>query len=68
MKNEKTNKGLLVGFTKWQTTKAYPMFKSFFSKYNIELEFQKIDDYVLCVDNNKINLNLNSIWFLHSIG
>ena len=37
------------------------MFKSFFSKYNIELEFQKIDDYVLCVDNNKINLNLNSI-------
>ena len=33
-------KGLLVGFTKWQTTVAYPMFKKFFNEYNIDLVFE----------------------------
>ena len=56
-------KGLLVGFTKWQTTVAYPMFKKFFNEYNIDLDFQKIDEYVLSVERNKINLDLKQYDF-----
>ena len=59
----KNYKGLLVGFTKWQTTKAYPMFRDFFKEYNIILDFQKIDEYALCVANNKTNLDLNQYDF-----
>lgn len=32
MKDKFTNKGLLIGFRNWQTTKAYPIFKNFFKK------------------------------------
>ena len=61
----KNYKGLLVGFTKWQTTKAYPMFRDFFKEYNIKLDFQKIDEYALCVANNKTNLDLNQYDFYY---
>ena len=33
-------RGLLVGFTKWQTTVAYPMIKKFFNENNIDLVFE----------------------------
>ena len=57
------HRGLLVGFTTWQTTVAYPLFKKFFNEYNIELDFQKIDEYTLCVQNNAINLDFNQYDF-----
>lgn len=63
MKEKLTHKGLLIGFTKWQTTKAYPMFKEFFEKYNIQLDFQKIDEYVLCVDDGSVNLDVSQYDF-----
>ena len=59
----KNKKGLLVGFTKWQTTVAYPMFKRFFSEYGIDLDFQRLDEYVLSVERNKINLDLKQYDF-----
>ena len=59
----KNKKGLLVGFTKWQTTIAYPMFKRFFSEYGIDLDFQRLDEYVLSVERNKINLDLKQYDF-----
>ena len=59
----KNKKGLLVGFTKWQTTVAYPMFKRFFSEYGIDLDFQRLDEYVLSIERNKINLDLKQYDF-----
>ena len=55
--DKKTKRGLLVGFTKWQTYNAYPMFKEFFSEYNVELDFQKIDEYVISVKLVKFIVN-----------
>lgn len=63
MQKELTHKGLLIGFTKWQTTTAYPLFKKFFSEYGIELDLQKIDEYVLCVRDNGLNLDFNQYDF-----
>ena len=57
-------KGLLIGLTKWQMTVAYPIFKEFFKKHNVELDFQKIDEYVLCVDKGNSNLNFSQYDFL----
>lgn len=59
-----THKGLLIGFTQWQITKAYPMFKEFFKKHDIQLDFQKIDEYVMCVSNGNVNLDITQYDFL----
>ena len=64
MKANLNNRGLLIGFTKWQTTTAYPMFKKFFKNFGVELDFQKIDEYALCVNSTKTNFDINRYDFL----
>ena len=56
-------KGLLIGFTKWQSTKAYPIFEKFFKQHNVELDFLKIDEYAMCIGNGKVNLDLSQYDF-----
>ena len=63
MNRELNMKGLLIGFTKWQTETAYPIFKNFFSEYGIKLDFQKIDKYVLAVANKNLNLDFSQYDF-----
>lgn len=56
-------KGLLVGFTKWQTECAYKIYKDCFAKYNIKLDLLKIDEYVLCIQNGKPNIDVKNYDF-----
>lgn len=57
------NKGLLIGFTKWQTECAYNIFKQYFLNHNISLDLLKIDEYVLVIENGKPNFNVDEYDF-----
>lgn len=56
-------KGLLIGFTKWQTENAYKIYAEYFAKHNIKLDLLKIDEYVICVENGKPSLNVQEYDF-----
>ncbi len=60
-------RGLLIDYTKWQNEYAYKMYyniyKVFFAKHNIKLDFLKLDEYVLCIENGKPNINVNDYDF-----
>lgn len=56
-------KGILIGFTKWQTESAYKIYKDNLAKHNIKLDFLKIDEYVLCIENGIPNINVNDYDF-----
>jgi len=63
MNKSKTNKGLLICFTNWQVNNAYKIYADYFAKYGIKLESLKIDEYVLCIDNGKPNINVDEYDF-----
>lgn len=56
-------KGLLIGFTKWQTECAYKIYVEFFAKHNIKLDLLKIDEYVLAIENGKSNISVKDYDF-----
>ncbi len=56
-------KGILIGFTKWQTESAYKIYANYFEKQNIQLDLLKIDEYVLCIENDKPNINVKDYDF-----
>ncbi len=56
-------KGLLIGFTKWQTECAYKIYSEYFAKHNIKLDLLQIDEYVLAIDNGKPSLNVDEFDF-----
>ncbi len=56
-------KGLLIGFTKWQTECAYKIYAEFFAKHNIKLDLLKIDEYVLAIENGKPNIKVKDYDF-----
>lgn len=56
-------RGVLIGFTKWQTECAYKIYKQFFERYNIELDLLKIDEYVICIENDRYSLDIDQYDF-----
>ncbi len=56
-------KGLLIGFTKWQTECAYKIYAEHFAIHNIKLDLLKIDEYVLCVENGKPSIKVQDYDF-----
>lgn len=57
------NKGLLIGFTNKQLNVIYKIYADFFNKCGIKLEVLKIDEYVLCVENGKTNIDVSGYDF-----
>lgn len=49
MNSNYTKKALLIGFTNWQTTTAFNIYRHYLKKAKIELSLLKIDEYTLCV-------------------
>lgn len=58
-----TKKALLVCFTNWQVNTAYKIYANYLNKYGIELEACKIDEYVLCIENCKPNIDVDNYDF-----
>ena len=63
MKKPFTKKGMLICFTDWQVNNAFKIYADHFAKHGISLEPLKIDEYVLCIDNGKPNIDVEKYDF-----